>query len=68
MGASERVTWETCPGCGHSAAVGWLGGISVEFDCPRGCRLTDETSLRGARANGKSLSAVARWTVAPGST
>ncbi|SMO77857.1 hypothetical protein SAMN06273567_104135 [Geodermatophilus aquaeductus] len=34
---SERVTWETCPGCRRPAAVGWLDGDPVEFDCPREC-------------------------------
>ncbi|WP_177212622.1 hypothetical protein [Geodermatophilus ruber] len=37
---SERVTWETCPGCGHAAAVGWVDRDPVEFDCPRGCPLS----------------------------
>ncbi|CCH87439.1 conserved protein of unknown function [Modestobacter italicus] len=37
MGA--HVTWETCPGCGRPAALGWLDGDPVQFDCPRGCRL-----------------------------
>jgi hypothetical protein len=40
MSASERVTWETCPSCGLSAAVGWRDGTLVEIDCPGGCRLT----------------------------
>jgi hypothetical protein len=39
---SERVTWESCPGCGGLAAVGWLDGAVVEFDCGDGCRLTEE--------------------------
>ena len=43
---SERVTWETCPSCGTSAALGWSGRlgveIPVEFDCPAGCELTEE--------------------------
>lgn len=43
---SEHVTWEDCPHCGGSAAVGWAEreGRSddaerrpVEFDCPSGC-------------------------------
>ena len=40
MSAGERVTWETCPRCGSSAAVGWRDGTLVEADCPSGCRLT----------------------------
>jgi hypothetical protein len=37
---SERVTWEICPNCGRTAAVGWLDGNLVEFDCTGGCRLS----------------------------
>jgi hypothetical protein len=37
---TERITWDTCPECGRYAAVGWLDGIPVGFDCPRGCQLT----------------------------
>ena len=40
MSTSERVTWETCPRCGLSAAVGWRDGMLIEVDCPGGCRLT----------------------------
>ena len=40
MEISERVTWEVCPTCGRTAAVGWLHGRMVEFDCTAGCRLT----------------------------
>ena len=36
---SERVTWETCPECRRPAAVGWVDGDPVEFDCPRECTL-----------------------------
>jgi len=39
MSASERVTWETCPSCGKSAAAGWRDGVLIEWDCPGGCRL-----------------------------
>ena len=39
---SERVTWESCPSCGHRAAVGWTGDTVTEVDCARGCELTDE--------------------------
>ena len=39
MSASERITWETCPSCGRSAALGWRDRILVEVDCPGGCRL-----------------------------
>ena len=40
MSSGERVTWETCPRCGLSAAVGWLDGALVAVDCPSGCQLT----------------------------
>jgi hypothetical protein len=40
MSAGERVTWETCPHCGLSAAVGWRDGIMVAVDCPHGCQPT----------------------------
>jgi hypothetical protein len=38
---SERITWTTCPHCAEAAAVGWLRGVPVEFDCTAGCRLTN---------------------------
>lgn len=37
MPDSERVTWEECPQCRETAAVGWWQGRPVEFDCPQGC-------------------------------
>jgi hypothetical protein len=40
MSSRERVTWETCPRCGLSAAVGWREGALVAVDCPGGCRMT----------------------------
>jgi hypothetical protein len=40
MEASERVTWEDCPSCQRPAAVGWVNGQAVEFDCPGGCSVT----------------------------
>jgi hypothetical protein len=50
MNARERVTWETCPRCGLSAAVGWRDGALVAVDCPGGCRLVAaDFSRRGAR-------------------
>src|SRR3712207_2802588 len=42
MEPSERVTWEDCPNCQRAAAVGWVNGRPVEFDCPRGCCLSAE--------------------------
>jgi hypothetical protein len=42
MEPSERVTWEDCPTCRRAAAVGWVNGRPVEFDCPGGCRLGTE--------------------------
>jgi hypothetical protein len=50
MSSGERVTWETCPRCGLSAAVGWLDGALVAVDCPGGCRLTAaDFDRRGAK-------------------
>jgi hypothetical protein len=48
---SDQVTWETCPGCGGPAAVGWQDGSVTEFDCSRGCVLTEEQRavVRGRR-------------------
>jgi len=42
MEPSERVTWEDCPTCRRAAAVGWVNGRPVEFDCPGGCCLGAE--------------------------
>jgi hypothetical protein len=39
--ASEGITWETCPRCGLTAAVGWLDGLPVQFDCTAGCVPTE---------------------------
>ena len=52
---SERVTWDICPGCGRAAAVGWLDGDPVEFDCPRGCRMPPDLirSTFGRRRPGR---------------
>jgi hypothetical protein len=36
---SDHISWETCPHCHWRAAVGWLDGSAVEFDCSAGCRL-----------------------------
>jgi hypothetical protein len=35
---SDRVTWEACPRCGRTAALGWVDEHPVEFDCTTGCR------------------------------
>ena len=52
---SDQVTWEKCPQCGNSAAVGWvkvreITGPTVvwmpaECDCPTGCDLTEHDRL-----------------------
>jgi hypothetical protein len=55
---TERITWDTCPQCGRYAAVGWLDGIPVGFDCPRGCQLTAGEFARRETDDG-SLSASA---------
>src|SRR4051794_37694401 len=50
MSAGERVTWETCPGCGLSAVVGWRDGALIAVDCPGGCQLTAaDFARRGAK-------------------
>ena len=50
MSAGERVSWETCPRCGLSAAVGWRDGALIAVDCPSGCRLTaTDLARRGAK-------------------
>jgi hypothetical protein len=56
---TERITWDTCPQCGRYAAVGWLDGIPVGFDCPRGCQLTADQFARREPKVGDSLSASA---------
>jgi hypothetical protein len=49
---SDRVTWESCPSCARPAAVGWIDGHPVEFDCPRGCSLsTDQLTAVFARGS-----------------
>lgn len=50
MSSRERVTWETCPTCGLSAAVGWRDGTLIAVDCPGGCQLTAvDLTRRGAK-------------------
>lgn len=53
---SERVTWEQCPRCGRSAAVGWgmpwtgrtsAEEVPVEYDCPSGCELDPDELRQG---------------------
>ena len=35
--SSDRVTWEVCPVCGRTAAVGWVDADPIEFDCTAAC-------------------------------
>ncbi len=35
--SSDRITWEVCPACGQTAAVGWVDDHLAEFDCTAGC-------------------------------
>ena len=35
--SSDRVTWEVCPVCGRTAAVGWVDADPIEFDCTADC-------------------------------
>jgi hypothetical protein len=56
---SERVTWETCPECRRPAAVGWVDGDPVEFDCPQECTLTAD-ELRAVFMTGCAASHTGR--------
>jgi hypothetical protein len=40
MELSDGVTLEDCPNCQRVAAVGWLDGQVLVFDCPAGCGLS----------------------------
>jgi hypothetical protein len=53
---SERITWETCPRCGLTAAVGWLDEMPAEFECTRGCAPTEQDLGRLRRAAGGASS------------
>jgi hypothetical protein len=57
----ERVSWETCPRCGHATAVAWVDGRPVEVDCPRGCRLSPNDFLREAPLTRNRTSSLSRW-------
>ncbi len=35
--STDGITWEDCPVCGGTAAVGWVDDYPAEFDCPGGC-------------------------------
>jgi len=37
---SDHISWETCPRCRRSVAVGWIDGHPGEFDCVSRCQLT----------------------------
>jgi hypothetical protein len=74
MSSGERITWETCPMCDQSAAVGWRDGALVAVDCPGGCRLTaTDFARRGARrfrfrppvGPGETVGGVARAAAGP---
>jgi hypothetical protein len=51
---TERISWEVCPRCGGPAAVGWVDGTAVEFDCLRGCELP-EKRIRDTPWRGQSV-------------
>jgi hypothetical protein len=57
---SERITWEICPNCGHTAVVGWRDGSLIEFDCAEGCTPAEEDLGRLGQPAGGS-SSLARW-------
>jgi hypothetical protein len=60
MEASERVTWENCPSCQRPAAVGWMEGRAVEFDCPGGCS-PSPAQVRAIAARHRSFPAERVW-------
>ena len=49
---SESISWEVCPSCGRTAAVGWRNERVVEVDCSSECRLDDD-ELRGIEGGRK---------------
>jgi hypothetical protein len=57
---SDRITWEVCPGCGRTAAVGWLDDQPVEFDCTAGCRPTAAQFRDLAHRRGPALNWLTR--------
>jgi hypothetical protein len=57
---SDRVTWEVCPGCGLTAAVGWIDDQPVEFDCTSGCRPTAVQLSEFARRPSPALGGLPR--------
>jgi hypothetical protein len=60
----ERVTWETCPRCGHTTAVAWVDDRPVAVDCPSGCRLTPADFVREAARTRYRTSPLSRWKAA----
>ena len=42
---SDGISWEVCPVCGRTAAVGWVNNSPAEFDCTAGC-LPSTTQMR----------------------
>jgi hypothetical protein len=38
---TDQISWDACPRCGDVAAIGWDDDEPAEFDCRRGCELTD---------------------------
>ena len=54
MAMSDHISWETCPLCRRSAAVGWCDGYPSEFDCVSRCQLTvSELNQLAAKAGEK---------------
>jgi hypothetical protein len=54
MDLSDGVTWEDCPNCQRVAAVGWLDGQVLAFDCPAGCCLSAEQRRLFAARRGRA--------------
>jgi hypothetical protein len=63
MSTGERLTWETCPVCGRSAAVGWRDGVPVTVDCPNDCRPSAD-EFAGQAPSAAVASPTSRWTAA----
>jgi hypothetical protein len=38
---TDQISWDACPRSGDVPAIGWDDDEPAEFDCRRGCELTD---------------------------
>jgi hypothetical protein len=37
---ADSISWDACPRCGETIALGWDGEDLIEYDCVGGCALT----------------------------